>query len=83
MRDDFKIGDVVICISGYVNKHGIDNINIYGGLGYEEDKVFTISNITGTAAVGILWPADGSNGVYSHAVKKYSDRKVRIHSLKL
>jgi hypothetical protein len=53
------------------NSYGGNPIESYGGTG--SGKIFTVGRITGNK---ILWPDDGSNGVYAHVVKL--TRKSRI-----
>lgn len=83
---EFKDGDVVICLPGFINGDTPYKMEAgstkHGGSGYKNGKVFKIGRISPRYKDGfILWPSDGSNGVYSSVVKKYSDRKSRIDDL--
>lgn len=61
----FQVGDKVIC------KEGFDNTEESGGAGYEPSKRFTVGRITEFDNSTILWPIDGTHGVYSAACELY------------
>ena len=64
-----KVGDTVRCKEGY-NSNFLSPM--FGGSGYKLNKVFIVNRITEATEFEsrvILWPEDGDNGVYSHAVE--------------
>lgn len=66
----YKTGQVVVCKPGFVQKDR-ENHKQGGGSGYEPGKKFTIRKITigkNTKQV-VLWPEDGSFGVYQDTVE--------------
>jgi len=77
----FKIGDRVICKPGYVvgDSYGHTNLK-HGGYGYHPDKVFVIGEITDIDSIihKVLWPDDGSSGIYSNTVELYPPLKLNM-----
>lgn len=64
-----KVGDTVRCKEGY-NANPISKT--YGGRGYKPNKEFIIRDILEATKFDsrvVLWPDDGGNGVYAHAVE--------------
>lgn len=66
MKNNFKVGDVVICVEPKNGK--------FGGAYWSLDQKFEISHISYYTQGDVLWPKDkdgnpGSQGVYSYAVE--------------
>lgn len=79
--EKFKKGDIVICKSGYFNNNEISASDpLYGGAGYEDGKIFTITQITEEGA--ILWPPDDGCGIFAHCCSHVDPLKQITMSLR-
>jgi len=79
MKHNFKDGDKVICIPGFINgERGKEEYGA-GGCGYEENKIFIIKSISNYDQGGpgdCLWPTNGDSGIYARAVKLYIEEPI-------
>ena len=73
----YKVGDIVECLPGFKHDWDCNEYNNaqsdfeYGGYGYQEYRVFTVSRIADNSIRGqILFSCEGNGGVYANAVKK-------------
>lgn len=85
---NFKVGDIVVCRSGYL---GGDHIArglpasrdlSYGGFGYVEGKTFKIKEITPDYR-SVVWSDDLSGGVFIDAIEPTDPQHYRHHGSKL
>lgn len=71
----FKVGDIVQCLPGFKHdwdctayRTASDDLN-YGGCGYQEYRVFTVSRISDNSIRGqILFSCEGNGGVFANAL---------------
>lgn len=73
----YKVGDIVECLPGFKHDWDCNEYNNaqhdfeYGGKGYQEHRVFTVSRIADNSIRGqILFSCEGNGGVFANAVKK-------------
>ena len=73
----YKVGDIVECLPGFKHDWDCNEYNNaqfdfeYGGYGYQEYRVFTVSRIADNSIRSqILFSCEGNGGVYANAVKK-------------
>ena len=76
----YKVGDRVICKSGFTQPPTGHESTTWGGYGYVEGFEFTITRMTGRGdgPLRVLWPDedDGDfNGVFQQAVRLYNPIK--------
>ncbi len=67
---NIKVGDKVVCISGFSTTVGSLNPK-YGGSGYEEGRTFVVNKIDSQSRP-VVWEKNISYGVYLDAVRLVS-----------
>lgn len=73
-----KEGSTMICIPGFTEEWEWDNHKYntasddpkYGGAGYKEGRVITVSRVVGGDRT-VVWPSEGGNGIYVDALNYY------------
>lgn len=71
----YKVGDIVECLPGFKHDWDCNEYNNaqhdfeYGGYGYQEYRVFTVSRIADNSIRGqILFSCEGNGGVFANAL---------------
>lgn len=81
VNSKYKIGDTVICAKGF----NTTNFSaLYGGLGYQDGKIFTIREITiSSSGQYIYWAkSDFSGGIYERALEEFNETKMLLTQLR-
>ena len=76
----YKVGDIVECLPGFKHNWDWDKYNNaqhdfeYGGYGYQEHRVFTVSRIADNSIRSqILFSCEGNGGVFANALTLKDD----------